>query len=294
MSTPFDGSTRPFQIGLRPLDPAHWTKPGPRIAAYVAEKRLLLATRRDVVFAEEPGTEAAQAELLQRLSEHLVADHPGLYRREGGAIVGPSPEIGAVLDDPAPALERAALLVEDDLVLMRRGEAGWRIAAAALCFPSAWSLSEKFGRPMHQVHAPVPGFGGGTRNAELITRMFDNLRPETPMIRWNWSLFGDAALHHPESGHPGSPRFGDGRAVSHAFLRVERQTLMRLPRSRDIVFGIGIHVDPLEALAEMEQGPQLARTLHDQIAALDADQLAYKGLALERDALLASLRAIAG
>lgn len=295
MSTPFDGSTRPFQIGLKPLDPRRWIEPGAQLCDYLAQKRHLLATRRDIVFAVQAGTEAAQAELLERLADHLVTDHPALYRREGASVFGPEPEIAVALEDlTTPALERAALLVEDDLVLMRRGEAGWRIAAAALCFPSAWSLAEKFGRPMHEVHAPVPGFGAGTRNAELITRMFDNLRPETPMIRWNWSLFGDGALHHPEGGHPDRPRFGDGATASHAFLRVERQTLTRLPNSRDIVFSIGIHVDPLDALAESDDGPRLARTLHDQIAALGPDELGYKGLALEREAVLARLRELAG
>jgi dimethylamine monooxygenase subunit A len=295
MSTPFHGSAKPFQIGLKPLDPRRWTVPGAQLGDYLAQKRRLLATRRNIVFATEPGTEAAQAELLGRLASHFVADHPALYRREGTRVIGPEPGIAVALDDDrTPALERAALLVEDDLVLMRRGEAGWRIAAAALCFPSAWSLAQKFGRPMHEVHAPVPGFGAGTRNAELITRMFDNLRPEMPMIRWNWSLFGDGALHHPEGGHPDRPRFGDGVTASHAFLRVERQTLTRLPESRDIVFSIGIHVDPLEALGESDEGPRLARTLHDQIAALGPHQLSYKGLALEREAVLRRLRELAG
>ena len=31
MSTPFDGSTRPFQIGLKPLDPRRWTAPGAQL-----------------------------------------------------------------------------------------------------------------------------------------------------------------------------------------------------------------------------------------------------------------------
>lgn len=295
MPTPYDGAARPFQIGLKPLDPRHWTVPGPELGAYLAQKQDLLATRRDIVFAAEPGTGAAQHELLERLTDHLVRDHGALYIRTGRSIAIPSLGRQVEFDDPhTPPLERAALLVEDDLVLMRRGPEGWRLAAAALCFPSAWSLAEKFGRPMHEVHAPVPGFGAGTRNGELITRMFDNLRPEMPMIRWNWSLFGDDALHHPEGGHPGRPRFGDGRVASHAFLRVERQTLTRLPESRDIVFTIGIHVDPLDALAGEPEGPRIAAALAAQIEALSPEQLDYKGLALERQPLLEKLRQLAG
>ncbi len=42
---------------------------------------------------------------------------------------------------------------------MRRGEEGWRLAVGALCFPSSWQLTEKFGKPMSGIHEPVPGFG---------------------------------------------------------------------------------------------------------------------------------------
>mgnify|MGYP000846223527 CR=1 FL=1 len=45
------------------------------------------------------------------------------------------------------------------------GEGGWRLAAGSLCFPSSWSLVEKFGKPLQDIHAPVPGFGPGTRSA---------------------------------------------------------------------------------------------------------------------------------
>jgi hypothetical protein len=182
-------------------------------------------------------------------------------------------------------------MVLEDVVLMRRGVSGWRLAAAALCFPSAWRLSDKLGRPMHEVHAPVPGFGAGTRPAELIARMFDHMRPDMPALRWNWSLFGDARLHHPESAHPDRPRFGED--AQNLVVRLERQTLRKLPASGDIVFTIRIYTDPVAALARHPGGPAMAHTIATQVEALSEQQAAYKGLALEREAIVARLRAVA-
>jgi hypothetical protein len=182
--------------------------------------------------------------------------------------------------------------VQEDLVLMRRGEAGWRLAAASLSFPSSWKLAEKFGRPIHEMHAPVPGFGGGTRNAELIARMFDNMRPETPMIRWNWSVYGDAELFHPHNSP--ARRFGAGERADNAFLRVERQALRLLPESRDILFTIRIIVDPLEELERHSDAARIATVLIEQLLAFNTEQLDYKGLTLERDRLIARLREFAG
>jgi hypothetical protein len=116
--------------------------------------------------------------------------------------------------------------------------------------------------------------------------MFDNLRPEMPMVRWNWSIYGDADLFHP--GPHGGQRLADG-----AFLRLERQTLRRLPASGDIVFTIRIYVDPLDAVTARPDGPAVAKELMDQLGALDATQLAYKGMTDERDAVMTRLAAVA-
>ncbi len=183
----------------------------------------------------------------------------------------------------------AAALIQEDLVLMRHSPHGWRLVAASVCFPSAWNLHEKFGRPMHEIHDPVPGFGPGTRNAGLIDRMFDNLRVEQPVIRWNWSLYGDARLYHPASDNKMKNRFGDGPITGNVIMRLERQTLRKLPKSGDILFTIRIHNNPLEVLETHADGPALARSIAAQVANLTDAEIDYKGLVGERERLLLRL-----
>jgi dimethylamine monooxygenase subunit A len=294
LNTPYDGSARLFQIGLKPLDPAEWIDVDDKLPEYLREKERLTASVPDDVFAAEAGTEAAQTEVLTLLAEHLPARFPRIYRRHGSAIeIVPAGRHVALDTAGVPPLRIAAALVQEDLVLMRPGEAGWRLAAASLSFPSSWSLREKFGRPVDEVHRPVPGFGAGSRNAELIARMFDHLRPEMPVIRWNWSLYGDARLFHPETASPETRRFGVGPLAENIFLRVERQTLRRLPQSRDILFTIRIYVDSLQALEQHPDASAIATTLVNQLLTLSDEQLAYKGLTLERNRLAARLREIA-
>lgn len=274
-----------FQIGIKPLELDAWIDADTQLAAYLAEKERLALAHPAELFAAEAGTAAAQAEVLALLVEHLPRRFPELYRRDGDAMVAAGRRVALAGDAP---LRIAARLVQEDLVLMRRGETDWRLAAGSLSFPSSWHLHEKFGRPIHEVHKPVPGFGEGTRNGQLIARMFDNLRPEMPVIRWNWSVYADAALHHPPAG----PLRFDAD-VSNAFLRLERQTLRRLPESRDILFTIRIHIDPLAELERHSDAPVIARGLVERLNALDAAQLDYKGLRAERDRLVGRLGAIA-
>ena len=149
------------------------------------------------------------------------------------------------------------------------------------------------GQVLADIHQPVPGFGPGTRQAEIMARMFDAMRPETPMIRWNFSLYGDDRLFHPDVSGPYQPRFGSGERADPVFLRVERQTLRKLPETGAIAFTIRISVDPIERLEAHVDGANIALSLAEQIAALTPEQLDYKGLTLERDRVIRRLGEIA-
>ncbi|MCV0393853.1 MAG: DUF3445 domain-containing protein [Rhizobiaceae bacterium] len=295
--TPYDGSSMPFSIGLKPLDLGGWIEVDQHYEVHLAEKDRLITERPNAVFAAEHGTEAAQAEVRDLVVAAMDGPtvFPGeaerkLYRERRHRFAGTEAE---------PALQAAARLVQEDLVLMRKGEAGWRLAAASLCFPSSWSLAEKFGRPLADIHGPVPGFGRGTRPAELIERMFDKLQGQA-VIRWNWSLQPDPTLHRPRSEHQRAnpaetvtQRFAGDDPAAAAFIRVERQTLRKLAGSSDVLFTIRIHLDPMETLRRHEDRAAIAASFAKQLAALDMAQLDYKGLAADRDRLVAALDKIA-
>lgn len=273
LHTPWAGRHRPFTIAMAPLPEGEWLEVDDRREADLAQKCTILATAPDA-FMAEPGTVAAQKEAAAMIAAHLSARGLG-PGREDDAPAG------------APPLMRAALTVQDDLVLMRRGEAGWRLAAAALCFPSSWSLSEKFGQPLDSLHESVPGWAGpmGTR----VARIFDNLKEWPPVWRLNWSLQFGGGLRMARSKHDGPAPTGPIEALR---IRVERQTLRRLPGG-DILFTIKVLLDPVASLETHPEGPRMAAAMARQLGDLDADELAYKGLVTTREAIVDRLAEIA-
>ncbi|WEJ58671.1 DUF3445 domain-containing protein [Devosia sp. FJ2-5-3] len=292
MSRPFpdDGTARLFQIGTRPLDPNDWLAPDGALVSQLAEKARLRVSHPAEIFAQIAGSRPAQAELLATLADYLPQRFPALWRRDAEAIsIVPSGQTIGLADPEAP-LAIAARLVQDDLLLLERGaETFWRLTAASLSFPSSWTLSEKIGQGLDAIHDPVPGFGPGTRPAQIMARMFDAMRPETPMIRWNWSLYGDDTLFHPDVSGADQPRFGAGPRAENVYLRVERQVLRKLPETGAIVFAIRISLQKLDDLAAHPEAAAIAAHLHTEVSALTPEQLAYKGLARERDQILARL-----
>lgn len=295
--TPFDGSAKPFTIGLKPLDLATWLEVDEALEPYLAEKDRLYADLPEKVFVERADTRDAQEEVLDLIVENLAERHGGTHGVGGGEV-----RVGkriVALSGSMPPLKIASHLVQEDLVLMRKDVDGWRLVAASLCFPSSWSLTEKYDRALEDIHQPVPQFGRGTRMAELIARMFDKLQPGNSVERMNWSLQGNPELYHPLS-HASRIDRAEGRIrelspeeiAGRTFIRVERQTLRKLPETGDILFTIRIYLNPLARIAAHEDHVRVAQGFADQLGAMDRDQLAYKGLLQDRDRLVAALNAI--
>jgi hypothetical protein len=182
-----------------------------------------------------------------------------------------------------PLLALATLAQEDFCLMQKRADGAYALTGAILCFPSHWHLHEKLGRPMAEIHAPVPGFAarlGGTAD-----RFLTNLLPERPVWRANWTLVESPELFHP---HPREtvPDLSAANAGERLWLRVERQTLRRLPVSGAVAFTIRSLVEPL---AEVAGRPGVAAAMAARIREMDDAMAAYKGLPALRGPLLAWL-----
>lgn len=278
---PYDGSSHPFTVGLKPITEAEWLEPDPLVSEHLAEKERLLSEVPDAVFRAEDATDEAQGEVLTLVLDNLKRHHREQYE-VGARSVGIRPAGRTVELSGPPALMTAARLIQEDLVLMRAGPDGYRLAAACLCFPSSWSLAEKFGQSMTGIHKKVPGFNG-SRMGNMVAKLFDNLKVGQLVCRFNWSIYPDGELYNPLPHRIGIDI--DKAALSRLFLRVERQTLRRLPGSGDILFTIKVHHDPLAALERHPERAEVSGQLRRQLLALDVDQMTYKRLAAARDKL---------
>ena len=274
---PYADNTAPFSIGLRPLDLVNWIEVDGSLLRYLDEKHRLMSEIPGKVFVSEPDSEMSQQEILDLLVPHLCKTFPETYSLEGKKVFIKGRGSQVNLDDASTKpLLKAAFLVQEDLVVMRKGDDGWRLAAGSVCFPSSWVLLEKFKKPMHEIHAPVPGFAKGTRNAMMIERVFDNLLVEQPVERFNWSVYSDDVLYHDDRAGDHFPG-DDGEESIPYFLRIEHQTLRKLPFSGDILFTIRIHIDPIEMLLNRSDRAEIIPGFIKTIRSMNKDEMEYKG-----------------
>ncbi len=259
-------------MGLRPLEPTEWLEVDEELPRFVDHKSTVLGERHGDVVAvvDDPDGSVRDAcsELLERLVDHLVVHHPSTHVRSGEEVVVAGGR-ATVPVTPAALLERglhpvdaAGRLTQEDWAVQVRRPEGWVLAAASVCSPTRWVLAEKLGRPMADVHRPVAGYT--EQLAGSVDRFFDRITPATPRWRLNWNLTDSTDLYQPGGKHRDQPSPGLTAAVvpDRVWLRVERQTLVRLPATGAVVFGIRIHQDPLATLAERpEDLDLLARTI---------------------------------
>jgi dimethylamine monooxygenase subunit A len=242
---PFDGGRFRLMMGLMPLPPAQWIERDGNFAADLAAKRRLLETRHDEVFAAEPDAAAPAAELLALLIDHLLRHHAAVFSREGdrlhNAATGERWELARAALHP---LDLAGRLVQEDLCLLQPSGALYRLVAASLCSPSRWRLADKIGRPLGAIHEPVPGYG--EKLLRPVDHFFAKLAPARPVWRLNWGIITDPAPFQPfaDDAVPDITRETAGERL---WLRVERQTLRRLPQTGAVVFTIRTHITGLAA-----------------------------------------------
>jgi hypothetical protein len=104
-----------------------------------------------------------------------------------------------------------------------------------MCFPSSWDVREKIGRSIASIHKPVPEF---SPVSSIVERMLSAIRIEQPLGRANFLIYTDPELHQPRGEgiskpiDPEAPRY----------IRVERQTFRRLPKTLAVVFAIHTYI----------------------------------------------------
>lgn len=270
-------------LGLKPLSLVEWIEIDQTFVEQVTLKHTLLTERHSEVFASLPGSQAAQQEVLDTLVAHLLEHFPQFYQRQDdrlhNTLIQQTWNLNDFKDNP---LDLAGRLVQEDLCLMSPSDRGYVLSAASVCFPSRWRLQEKMGQPIALIHEHIPDYPNKLERP--VDQFFDRLKVEHPGYRLNWSLVDSPNLFLADATPmvPASPVTHQNLA-KHLWLRVERQTLRRMPSSNNILFTIRSYLHPLEQLAADRD---VAKKLAIAIQQMPATMQAYKSIAPIRSMLL--------
>jgi dimethylamine monooxygenase subunit A len=272
---------------------------GERYQEEIALKQTLLADAYDEYFQAPSETESAQWDVVELLLQDMVVRYPHyfelvingkcwtwrnrLLNDETCFILGESVSL------PLPPLDWVGRQMQEDLLILSGNAADeMPLVAGQLCFPNSWCLDDKMGKSFLGMHREVPLFAHYLGRSSSL--LLERLKPERPVWRVNWSLKATPRLNL-------TPRILSEEQQEHlmredigarCFLRLERQTLSRLPRTGCILFTIHTYQAPLDTVIE---SAEVARRIAGVVRTMPEEMQRYKGIAPFLDPLLAYLTA---
>jgi hypothetical protein len=194
---------------------------------------------------------------------------------------------GTAHEFDTPGVEPLAAIsqfLEEDFILLQQIDGQDQITAASNAYSSSGRIVSSVGRSIPWAHKFVP-----TLNEQLgprIDRVLGNIKVDAPVDRFNWLLTPIASRLFPEDPHAANTAAVDNinaalvadpsRAGEILWIRVERQTLLRLPESGALAFSIYTYSDPLSSIARDRESLE---AMHRLIGSYSEDRMNYAAMA---------------
>ncbi|PFH57384.1 hypothetical protein XA68_15131 [Ophiocordyceps unilateralis] len=225
-----------------------------------------------------PGSELAQKELMEMVVQFLCARYPRQFE-----LLPPGPTLVNHLLGTEQSLQQVEPLSfllnnvpEDFAIMLRDDETGrYLFRAGVICSAVGWHLGEKMGRSLSEIHQPVPDYK--EKIGLSVDRFFAKLSTSNPIQRASWGLEMGQPLFLPRT-HPDfeqrTTTQDAGLGPDQVFLRVDWQTLRRLPLSGAVVFNFKALFTPM---TEFRDEPYIPSLLLKILDCAEEDIMRYKG-----------------
>ncbi|KAJ5689177.1 hypothetical protein N7462_003569 [Penicillium macrosclerotiorum] len=274
---------RPFRwayhqtMSLTKMETDWWIELESTYRSRIAQRKELYAKNGKEVLDALPGSELACKELMEMVLQFICARYPQHFTLVDkdtlrNHILGTQQNIRA-----KPPLEVLLDNVPEDFgLMMRDDETGYYfLRAAVICSALGWNVGSKIGKQLHQIHAPIPDYKEKMQFS--MDRFFTKMPTEKPIQRGSWGFEVGEPLYMP----PGDPQEAlrssqnPDLQIADCNLRVDWQTLRRLPLSASIVFNFKALFTPItEFRDEPAIPPLVAKILKEGKSHL----MEYKGV----------------
>ena len=261
---------------------------------YVAEMkdRALVLSEDPLRCQSLPHMTLAGWDLLELIMVSKSEDYPDLFElyRTGDKWRWVNKPLGiddsfTFLDDttlPYGPMEYITRQSQGDFAILDQRDDNLWMDAGMITSQADWSLDFDIGMNFFEWHAPVPlAHEKGIFVRALKFLM--NIQQGAPARRLNWTMTVNPRLDtSPENYHKWGVQKTEltpENVGEKQYLRVELQTLYRLPRSNGLVFPIRVYLISLQDLVTI---PKWARRFHRVIRNLPEELATYKGFTENR------------
>lgn len=240
------------KMDILPLKASDWFRVEESYDTAVFEKLGLLRSVPELTYCSNNPHSLAGKEALSLAIRYLCERYPERFSLVSSGIQDSvfQREIPIDSHHQDPILTLGGIVEEDLLLLELDPQGEYRISSICACFPSHWSIHQKLGQSLAEVHEGVPNLNKNL--ASKIDTMMHNLPPEHPVTRMNmlvnfdprWSQFPVLVKERPYT----TPPLEYSTIGEQLYLRNERETIVKLPMTRGVLFTIKTYQTPFSHL----------------------------------------------
>lgn len=143
------------------MEPDWWLELESTYRERIVQRKQLYAEHGKLVIDAMPGSELACTELMEMVIQFLCARYPNQFQFDPSTGVFHNDITG--VDSDTRAVQPLVFLLdhvpEDFLITQKDEKTGLYCLRAGLsCSAVGWNMGNKIGRPLHEIHAPVPDY----------------------------------------------------------------------------------------------------------------------------------------
>lgn len=289
-----DRPWRPFRwpyhqtMSIFKLDVNHWLDMDKYYYDYIKEKERVIHTYGPDNFDWLPGSELACRELMDTVKEHMMLRYPLLFTTKDNGDHVKNELTGEILDFSEPLKDHPLVYVskmaKEDFYIVLKGEDGvHRLMAAAVPFPGgSFGIRYKLGKTLDVIHTEVPYYTEKLKPS--MEKWFSRMEAPDLVERASWYISWDhkLLLNNVYALKKGDKVQSDVLPTEFN-VRVERQTLRRLPKSRAIIF---TNHPVFYSIEEMKDEPLIPSLIRKIIFEAPEGICKYKNFQSFRDHIL--------
>ncbi|KAF1808806.1 hypothetical protein P152DRAFT_209949 [Eremomyces bilateralis CBS 781.70] len=262
MSRPY----RPFRwsyhqtMSLTKMESDWWLELAKGYADRVQQRQGIYEKVGKCVLDSLPGSELACRELMEMVVQFLCARYPQYFRLDKATMTLHNAILNTTSDlrkiDPLEVIMNN--IPEDFAIMLRNPETGiYHLRAGVICSALGWNLGTKMGMKLDEIHGPIPDYKEKMQFS--MDRYFAKKPSNKSIQRSSWGLEVDEPLYMP----PGDPheKYRDSQSpelnIDRCNLRVDWQTLRRLPLSGAIIFNFKALFTPVSEFRDEAYIPSL-------------------------------------
>jgi hypothetical protein len=242
------------------LEPDWWLEIGKEYIAQINERKELYRVYGKKLLDYLPGSELACKELMELCLQFYCARYPKHFslstdkKTFHNGILHEDTDIKSM----HPLMVLLNNIPEDFAIVLRNENDGmYYFRAGLVCSSLGWNVGTKIGMQLREIHKPIPDYKDKMQFS--MDRYFSKMPTNAPIQRGSWGLEIGTPLFMP----PGDPHEKyretqtEGLKIEDCNLRVDWQTLRRLPLSGGVVFNFTALFTPVQEFRDEPYIPAL-------------------------------------